>query len=89
MDAASCLKDLLAVAPAVSKPRAKIGLFGLIWGLGTGIWSWRKNRQYAGKLIDPIITNRCNFVIDMEIVKHNNEYDLVKQWTQIRSEFRM
>jgi hypothetical protein len=90
LDAGQYLVEILAVAPTLTKPRPRIGVLGILWGLGTGVWSWRRNRRLTGKLMDPIIQNRVNTVIDFEIVQHSrsNERELEKHWTQIREEFK-
>jgi hypothetical protein len=88
VDSIGCLQELLAAAPAITKPQVRISALGALWRLGTGVWSWRKNRKFTSKLLEPILVNRVTQVIDFEILKHNNTPELRDQWTKIRSEFQ-
>jgi len=49
VDSIGCLEELLAAAPALTKPQVRISALGAIWRLGTGAWSWRWSRGF----IDP------------------------------------
>ena len=91
LDAGRCLSELLAVAPKLVQPTPRISLVGVLWRLGSGAWSWRKNRKITSKAVEPIIQNRITTVIDLEIVQHarNKESELEKHWTQIRKEFQV
>lgn len=88
LDAANCLTEILAVAPELVKPTPRISTIGVLWRLGSGAWSWRKNRKITSKALDTIIQNRVLQQIDFEIFRHNKEPKLEKHWAQIRKEFQ-
>ena len=88
LDATDCLQELLAVAPALVKPAPRVSFVGALWRLGTGAWSWKKNRKLTSKTLQPIIQNRVTQVIDFELIKHNNDSELSKQWNLIREQFQ-
>ena len=87
IDSIGCLEEFLAAAPALAQPQARINVLGVIWRIGTGVWSWAANRKSTSKLLEPILQNRVKQVIDFELLKHNNDSELSKQWTRIRREF--
>ena len=88
LGAVDFLEEFLAVAPALAKPAPKISLLSALWRLGTGAWSWKKNRKLTSKTLQPIIQNRVTQVIDFELIKHNNDSELSKQWNLIREQFQ-
>ena len=88
IDTVGCLQEFMAVAPAIAKPTPTISPLGIIWRLGTGTWSWRKFRKSTSKTLQPIIQNRITQVVDFEILRHNNNADLMRQWQLIRKEYQ-
>lgn len=88
MDAGGALQEFLAVAPALAKPGPRLGFLSALWRLGSGAWSWKKNRSITGKALEPIIRNRVCQVIDFELIGHSNNAELSKQWRLIREQFQ-
>jgi hypothetical protein len=88
LDDVDCLQELIALAPTIAKPAPKISILGALWRLGTGAWSWRKLRTSTRGALQPIARNRVMQVVDLELIRHNNESDLSKQWSRIREEFQ-
>lgn len=87
VDSAGCLEEFLAAAPSIVQPRVRISALSAIWNLGKGMWSWRKLRKTTSKLLAPIVRNRVTQVADFEILAHDNEPELRKQWEALRKEF--
>lgn len=88
LDAAGCLEELMAAAPALVKPMVGVSKLGVLWRLGTGVYGWKKLRKSTSKTLQPIVQNRVKMVIDFELINHGNDPQLSRQWSAMRTQFQ-
>jgi len=86
LEATNCLEEFLAIAPNLTKPMLRVSILGVLWRIGNGVLDWRKLRKSTSKTLQPIVENRIKTIIDFELVRHNNDPALSKQWNQLRQQ---
>ena len=94
LKASQTLDVLLSIAPdmvgryKIPNPRDATGLLSLLWALGKGDYDYLHRRgKVKSVLLDPIVRNRINQVIDLELYKHDNNPELRDHWKRMQDLF--